>query len=141
MFLAENIVVFSGKCWQHLGCWKDDWTRAIEEEMVTFVDNPINKCHDRAAGKSYAVFAAQYGDECYTAADAWETYTTYGESDNCRNGVGGVWAQDVYRITTCTPGTTIFSVTFNVGIVYQASKDCSLSLSNCDGLIFLINFK
>ena len=78
--------------------------------MESFTDDPINKCHDRAAGKSYTVFAIQATTQCFTAADAEETYKKHGRADTCQDGVGGGWAQDVYRITTCSPGTSyIFS--------------------------------
>ena len=110
LYFFLNIVVFPGKCWQHLGCWTDTWNRAIEGGMESFTDDPINKCHDRAAGKGNTVFAIQATTQCFTAANAGETYTTHGRANNCQDGVGGSWALDVYRITTCSPGTIyIFS--------------------------------
>ena len=76
--------------------------------MESFTDDPINKCHDRAAGKGYTVFAVESDDECYTAADAEETYKKHGISDNCRNGVGGIWTLDVYKIVNCPAGILLF---------------------------------
>ena len=57
-----------------------------------------------AADKGWAVFAVQYNNECFTAANAGETYTKYGVSTACNaNGRGGSWAQNVYRIS-CDKG-------------------------------------
>ena len=82
--------------------------RAIKGGMVYFVDDPINKCHDRAAGKGYTVFAVESDDECYTAADAEETYKKHGASNNCHDGVGGIWTLDVYKIVHCPAGILLF---------------------------------
>ena len=86
-----NIVVFPEKCWQHLGCWRDTGNRTIKGVVARFYDDPINECRDYAAGKGYTVFAIESDDECFTAADAGETYMTYGASNNCRNGVGSIY--------------------------------------------------
>merc|ERR1712168_961645 len=48
--------------------------------------------------RGFTVFAVQWDWECYTAADAEKTYTKYGTASNCKNGTGGIWANDVYKI-------------------------------------------
>ena len=63
----------------------------------------------RAALLGYTVFGLEVGEECYTAADAEQTYKMYGPATNCTGGVGGQWALDVYNIASCLPlpGITI----------------------------------
>ena len=43
------------------------------------------------------LFALTEGGSC-NAARNFNRYMKYGKSNNCRNGKGGVWANDVYRI-------------------------------------------
>ena len=57
--------------------------------------------------KGYIVFGLQTGAQCYTAADAEETYKKHGTYDQCNDGVGGSWALDVYKIVPCPPGLAI----------------------------------
>ena len=90
-----------------MGCWGDDWDRAIKEPKTTFNSNPIERCQDLAAQKGNTVFGLQYGKSCYTAADAELTYKKHGPKTNCKDGVGGFWALDVYKIVPCTQGITI----------------------------------
>ena len=44
------------------------------------------------------IFAVQNGGWC-AAATNLNGYRKYGKANNCRNGKGGAWANDVYRIT------------------------------------------
>ena len=44
------------------------------------------------------LFAVQNGGSC-AAAGNLNGYKKYGKSGKCRNGKGGPWANDVYRIT------------------------------------------
>ena len=48
------------------------------------------------------IFAVQNGGECWTTANARETYDKYGVADNCcsQEGTGGTFCQDVYEIGT-----------------------------------------
>ena len=48
------------------------------------------------SGNQY--FSTQYQKQCFTHANAKNTYNKYGPSTKCQNGKGGVWANDVYRI-------------------------------------------
>ena len=72
--------------------------------MVRVGSNPIEECYDHAAERGYSVFAVQYKIECFTAVDAERTYRKYGAASNCKNGVGGDWALDVYKIVSCLTG-------------------------------------
>ena len=45
------------------------------------------------------IFAVQNGGWC-AAANNMNGYRRYGKATNCRNGKGGAWANDVYRITS-----------------------------------------
>ena len=88
-----------------MGCWTDTSDRAIKGQKTDFSDNPIEKCHTLAAGRGYNYFAVQARTECFTADNAGKTYKTYGRSNKCdRKGVGGTWAQDVYKIVPCLTG-------------------------------------
>ena len=44
------------------------------------------------------IFAVQNGGWC-AAAGNLNGYRKYGKAGNCKNGKGGPWANDVYRIT------------------------------------------
>ena len=61
----------------------------------------VEDCEKYAHERGFAVFAVQYGKECFTAADAEDTYQKYGESEACEDGKGGSWALDVYSADTC----------------------------------------
>ena len=89
-----------------MGCWTDERNRAISGGMVDFQTDPITKCHELAMENGNFVFAVQYKTQCFTAPDAESTYKKYGSATNCQAGVGGVWANDVYKIVTCEPGKT-----------------------------------
>ena len=67
-------------------------------------DSLMKNCLALAVLKSYSVFALENGNECFTAADAELTYQTHGAATNCKDGVGGSWSLDVYRIVPCKPG-------------------------------------
>ena len=90
-----------------LGCWKDTSNRAITtlEGKSSILDgpyrsrvNPIQKCFEVAKSLGYKVFAVQNGGWCAGSANAEDTYKKYGPATNCRDGEGGLWANDVYKI-------------------------------------------
>ena len=66
----------------------------------------MEQCHDRAAVKRYTVFGLEVGEECWTAANALETYQKHGTATGCNDREGGPWSLDVYRIIPC-PSKTI----------------------------------
>ncbi|KAK3717331.1 hypothetical protein QZH41_011576 [Actinostola sp. cb2023] len=49
--------------------------------------------------KGYTTFGVQNGGECWSGAEAGRTYSKLGKAKhNCRNGLGGAWANDVYQM-------------------------------------------
>ncbi len=59
----------------------------------------LEDCKQEAAFRGYTVFGIQNGVECWSGPNAANTYDKYGTSTACTNGLGGPWANDVYRIT------------------------------------------
>ena len=62
-------------------------------------DNPIEGCYNFAIEHGFSVFAVQNDNECFTAADAAETYQQYGRGSLCYNGKGAPYLQNVYHVT------------------------------------------
>ena len=100
-------IFFSFSAYTHLGCWKDTGRRAVPQ--IDGSDprirgayqrraNAINKCYQVARERKMVLFAIQHGGWC-AAAPNFKGYQRYGRSNKCRNGKGGPWANDVYRIT------------------------------------------
>ena len=58
----------------------------------------IEKCALVALMLRAKVFAVQHQGWCATGRRAHVTYRRYGRSNRCRNGKGGPWANDVYRV-------------------------------------------
>ena len=58
----------------------------------------ILRCGLVAKRFGYRVFAVQHQGWCATGPRAHLTYRKYGRSSKCRNGKGGPWANDVYRV-------------------------------------------
>ena len=48
--------------------------------------------------QGYDVFGVENGTECYTSAEAAQTYGMYGQSDDCFGGKGGNWSMNVYKV-------------------------------------------
>ena len=94
---------------QRIGCFKDTSRRAITpvlEGRLPIVrgnyqrrKNAIARCSLAAARYGYFVFGVQHGGQCFAGPRAHRTYAKYGRSNRCRNGKGGPWANDVYRIS------------------------------------------
>ena len=61
--------------------------------------NAIDLCALVAASQGYKMFAVQDGGWCATGPRAHVTFNRYGKSNRCRNGKGGPWANDVYRVS------------------------------------------
>ena len=82
----------------HVGCYKDKSARAIPKSLgVWRNDNKlIEKCAQAAKQAGYSAFAVQFKSECWSGPLAHMTYSIYGTSSGCLNGVRGTWAQDVY---------------------------------------------
>lgn len=58
----------------------------------------IQRCADAVKKLGYIVFGVQYGGQCWSSPNAEETYNKYGLATNCANGLGGSWANDVYKL-------------------------------------------
>ena len=96
---------------QHLGCWEDKGNsvsaRAISGgnrlPPTSKYKDPskdlVGDCYRYAKEQGWTVFAAQNQNECYTSADAHETYNRYKRVSRCENDKGGFNAMDVFRIT------------------------------------------
>ena len=89
---------------QHLGCWEDQGNpvsaRAISGgNRLSQHTDLVNDCFEYARSQGWTVFATQNQKECYTSADAHETYNKYKQVDKCSNNKGGFNAMDVFRIT------------------------------------------
>ena len=90
-----------------LGCYRDTARRAIPQmdgrnSLVKGYyrrrADAILKCALVALRFGYRVFAVQHQGWCATGRRAHVTYRKYGRSNRCRNGKGGPWANDVYKI-------------------------------------------
>ena len=118
----------------YLGCWKDTARRAVPQ--IEGSDprirgsyrgraDAINKCYQVARQRKMIIFAVQNGGWC-AAATNLNGYRKYGKAANCRNGKGGAWANDVYRITNpikpaVPKGRSIAGRILRVSILYLAS--------------------
>ena len=90
-----------------IGCFKDKGRRAIPQmdgrdilirDFYRRRKDAINKCALVAGKLGYKVFSVQHQGWCATGPKAHLTYEKYGPSNLCRNGKGGPWANDVYRV-------------------------------------------
>ena len=61
--------------------------------------NAIARCASEALKRGYRVMGIQHGGWCASGPRAQLTYAKYGKSSKCKNGKGGPWANDVYRIS------------------------------------------
>ena len=98
---------------QHIGCFKDTLTRAMPVKFGNGIDL-LQSCTQIALMKNYTVFGIQFG-ECFSGPTAQHTYDKYGTSTACVDGVGGPWANDVYRIHFITAGNLDFKETCIMG--------------------------
>ena len=103
-FYLSHLLVFPVKS---IGCYRDTGRRAIpgrDGKDILLRDfyrrraDAITKCASVAMRFGYPVFAIQHGGWCATGPRAHVTYRKYGRSNRCRNGKGGPWANDVYRV-------------------------------------------
>ena len=91
-----------------IGCFKDTSRRAIPilEGKSPFLRgnyqrrrHAIRKCALVAIRRGYSVLGVQHSGQCASGPLAHRTFGRYGRSNRCRNGKGGPWANDVYRIS------------------------------------------
>jgi len=91
-----------------LGCWKDTESLAVpslegsdpllQDSYVTR-KKPIDTCAEIARKHAYKVFAIQNGGACLGGPTAGRMFNQFGESSSCKAGKGGLFANDVYRLT------------------------------------------
>lgn len=60
--------------------------------------NAVEKCAEVTRSRGWKVFAVQDGGWCASSPTAHLTYNRYGPAENCVNGKGGTFANDVYII-------------------------------------------
>ena len=65
------------------------------------------------------IFAVQNGGWC-AAATNLNGYRKYGKASNCKNGKGGPWANDVYRITNPIKPATPKGIFISPSYPFQA---------------------
>lgn len=91
-----------------MGCFKDTPRRAIpilEGKSKLLRGNykrrkfAIRRCAMVAVNRGNKVFSVQDGGQCFSGPRAQFTYGKFGRSNRCRNGKGGPWANDVYRVS------------------------------------------
>ena len=105
MFIVSNL---SSLAVQRIGCFKDTSRRAIPQldgKSPLLRGNyqrrkhAIQKCAYVTAKRGYSIFGVQHGGWCASGPRAQYTFAKYGRSNRCRNGKGGAWANDVYRLS------------------------------------------
>eukprot|EP00116_Pleurobrachia_bachei_P019063 sb/3479325/ len=109
-FYSNNVYEITRTELRSLGCWKDDYHRAIPS--LEFTDrpaelsddhymryDPIEDCKNIAEKRGYKVFALTRNGQCLGGPDAWENYNANGRSDKCSdNGLGAFGAYEAYKI-------------------------------------------
>lgn len=90
------------------GCYADRGRRAIPQMDGRGIlvrgyyrnrKDAIVKCALEAAKRRYKAFAIQHRGWCATGPRAHITYRKYGQSNRCKSGKGGPWANDVYFVS------------------------------------------
>ena len=93
--------------YKNIGCFKDKGARAIaplDGKLGLLRGNyrarkdSILKCGAVAAVKGHRIFGVQHGGWCASTSTGHLTYAKYGRARNCKNGKGGAWANDVYKL-------------------------------------------
>ena len=86
-----------------LGCWKDNYTRAIPGGYVGTPGTDaytVEKCYDHAVSKGHNIFALQAQFACFTGIEMRDNYKLHGEASGTCGPTGDSWVNHVYKITT-----------------------------------------
>ena len=92
---------------QRIGCFRDTSRRAIPQldgrsrllrGNYQRRANPIEKCAAESIKRGFYFMGLQNGGWCASGPRAQYTFAKYGRSNRCKNGKGGPWANDVYRV-------------------------------------------
>ena len=107
MILPNVPVCFSSGSYVSLGCWNDSGSHALtllehsdprlDDFYQTRID-PLQKCGRVARKRGYTVFAVQRGGMCFSGPLAEIHYRKFGMSRRCHDGLGGSYANSVYRL-------------------------------------------
>ena len=65
--------------------------------LISIFGHAIDLCYKAAKARDYHIFALQNGGWC-AGMEGSIRYQKYGKSSNCKNGRGGLWANDVYQV-------------------------------------------
>ena len=93
------------KSYTSLGCWRDSSNRAITPSIpgYNYWNNvSVDECARKTKAAGFSVFGSQYGGQCFASHNAQNTYKKYGRANNCSNGTGGGWANNVYQLKNPT---------------------------------------
>lgn len=83
------------------GCYRDRSQRAMGSLQGARKNrnDSIEKCYQDAITNGYTMFGLQHGGECWAGDKIEVSYSKYGEADNCKDGLGGGWANNVYSVS------------------------------------------
>ena len=81
-----------------VGCYKGKEELAISGVTVHGVTIVVEECLKRALQEGNEYFGIQATTKCYTRKDAGAMHTKSEKVTNCKNGVGGPLAMDMYRL-------------------------------------------
>jgi len=128
-------LVCSGLSMVELGCWTDNRARLFDV-MMQDKNLGLNGCRDAcvAAGSQYIYMGYEYNSECYCGI-AGENYQAIGMSNNCKAGLGGSWAMNVYGIRALSGRAAPVTPTFSVGFPSGDAdwNDCARSTQDNNG--------
>merc|ERR1719291_1047836 len=96
--IAQRSVSPTQKKYSHMGCYKDKKpkkNRAMDVRVGKGYD--VDKCYKKCLSYViYEAFGVQNNDECWCGL-LFKDAAQYGKATHCKNGRGGVMANDVYR--------------------------------------------
>lgn len=78
--------------------------------------NAVEKCAEVTRSRGWKVFAVQDGGWCASSPTAHLTYNRHGPAENCVNGKGGTFANDVYIIN----GKILNEYILNIFLFFEA---------------------
>ena len=85
--------------YRSLGCWNEN-PNAVTPLFIgkdyTKKANPAQLCYEDAVGRGDDMFALRNGGWCVQVPN--NDYETYGKAENCRDGKGGAWANNIYQV-------------------------------------------
>jgi hypothetical protein len=91
--LDEGAAPSSSTTFNDLGCWNDNWNRALS--IYTGNVNNADECKKRAIDRGSDTFGLQYYGECWVKQPG-DDYKKYGMSTNTCTALGGGWQNHVY---------------------------------------------